>query len=284
MARPGRDSQQADSGGPRAGRPDRYGAPVLKLLKLARQVVTAVVVLIVAGLLFANRDRLFSNDDSPDVTLQEVLFTNRVVSLPGVRQVLVVSGATAESTQATVTGYEIIDGIWTRDFGPVGAMVGRSGFRDPGLRTEGDGTTPIGIFPLTAAFGREGAPGGTEVPYTPLEPGDCWISDVADPAYNRWVRRSPCAAPNVDLYDRSDDGEAFHRGVLLEFNTDLRVPNQGSAIFIHHVERDGSTALATYGGVALGSDDLDDLIGWLKAAENPVAVMGPAGWITSPPA
>ncbi len=255
---------------------------MLKLLKLVRQVVTIVVVVIVAGLLFVNRDALMGNDDSAPVELQEVPFTNRVVNLPGVRQVLVVSGESRESTRATVTGYEIVDARWSRGFGPVGAMVGRAGFREPSARGEGDGTTPIGIFPLVAAFGGAAAPDGTALPYSVLGPGDCWISNNADPAYNRWVTRSPCNLPDVDLFARSGAGQMFHRGVVIEFNTDLRVPNQGSAIFVHEVERAGDTALATYGGVALGAGDLADLIGWLEPSENPVAVMGPAAWITSP--
>lgn len=256
---------------------------MVKLLTLARRVLIALVVLVVAVVVLTNRDRFRTEDTLSADSTPAVAFDTKVADLPGVRQVLVVSADDEGSTRATVTGYDNVDGNWIASFGPVGAMIGRAGFAQPADRQESQGTTPIGRFAISGAFGRDAAPDGTAVPYTLLQPGDCWISDTNDVAYNRWVYRPECVAPNVDLYNRAAEGGPFRRGILLEFNTDDRVVGRGSAIFIHQVERDGDTPLATYGGVALGGDALEDLIGWLRPSENPLAVIGPTSWITAPP-
>lgn len=203
--------------------------------------------------------------------------------LTGIQQVVVVRGENAGGTAVTVELYQRKAEDWERIRGPYSARIGVSGFRSYTTRTEGDGTTPIGIFPIPSAFGGDAKPGGTSLPYTVVTPGQCWISDTTSPAYNRWVTASPCTPPNVDLSAKSLPGQIFHLAIVIGFNTEFRRPGAGSALFFHIESLDGAgDAQATAGGIGLSQDHLKSLLTGLDPAKNPVAIMGPTAWVNSP--
>jgi len=127
-------------------------------------------------------------------------------------------------------------------FGPGGIASGKR---------EGDGTTPVGSFPLRWLLYRPDrlvAP-VTGLPVSPISPNDGWCDDPADPLYNRAVKL-PYRAHHERLWR---DDEIYDLVVILGHNDDPVVPGAGSAVFLHVARPDLSP---TAGCIVLARDDL----------------------------
>ena len=114
------------------------------------------------------------------------------------------------------------------------AQFGRAGAIAAAEKREGDGATPLGLWPIRAALlrpDRVAAP-ATRLPWRWLRPDDGWSDDPADPAYNRPVR-----LPHAFSAERMwrDDG-AYDVVLVLGHNDAPPVPGLGSAIFWHFSE------------------------------------------------
>lgn len=131
--------------------------------------------------------------------------------------------------------------------------LGRGGIRTD--KKEGDGATPVGVFPLRRVFYRPDrvpAP-TTSLPLAALRATDGWCDDPAHPDYNRLVRL-PFDAGHERLW-REDS--LYDVIVVLGHNDDPPVPGRGSAIFLH-VAADNYAD--TEGCVALTLPDLTQLL------------------------
>jgi L,D-peptidoglycan transpeptidase YkuD (ErfK/YbiS/YcfS/YnhG family) len=144
------------------------------------------------------------------------------------------------------------DGVWTLIAGdgrPRRCAIGRGGLRRD--KREGDGATPVGVWPLRRLLYRPDrvAPPETRLPVRALGPADGWCDDPADPRYN-----TPIALPDSAGHERlwRDDG-LYDLIVVLGHNDDPPVPGAGSAIFLHVAQADYA---GTEGCVALALDDL----------------------------
>jgi L,D-peptidoglycan transpeptidase YkuD (ErfK/YbiS/YcfS/YnhG family) len=118
-------------------------------------------------------------------------------------------------------------------------------------KREGDGTTPIGNFPLRRLLYRPDrlGPPPTGLPVNPILPTDGWCDDPADPLYNRQVQL-PYPAHHERLW-RSD--EIYDLIVVLGHNDDPVRPGAGSAVFLHVAHLDFSP---TAGCIVLARGDL----------------------------
>lgn len=145
--------------------------------------------------------------------------------------------------------------------------IGRGGLAAVADKTEADGKTPIGRWPLRQVFyraDRVAAP-VTLLPVQPLQPSDGWCDAPADPRYNQFVQH-PYPASAERLW--RDDG-VYDIIVVLGWNDAPVVPGKGSAIFLHCAQPDFSP---TAGCVALTIDDLR-LFLTEATAESGVAVL-----------
>ncbi len=135
--------------------------------------------------------------------------------------------------------------------------LGRSGVKTD--KREGDGTTPVGCFPIRHVLYRvDKIPKPVSVFKTlPLQKEDAWCDDPADEKYNQFVKL-PYAASHENLW-REDD--LYDVIVVLGYNDDPPQPGKGSAIFLHVARQDYSP---TEGCVALA---LPDLLEILKTAQ-----------------
>jgi L,D-peptidoglycan transpeptidase YkuD (ErfK/YbiS/YcfS/YnhG family) len=135
----------------------------------------------------------------------------------------------------------------------VKCALGRNGIT---LRkTEGDGATPAGCWPLRRVLYRPDreSPPATELPVSPIQPHDGWCDDPADSLYNRPVRL-PYGASCEQLW-RKD--RLYDIVVVLGHNDDPVVPGSGSAIFMHLAEDDYRP---TAGCIALNSADMKNVL------------------------
>ncbi|MEC3912826.1 L,D-transpeptidase family protein [Sphingobium sp. CR2-8] len=109
--------------------------------------------------------------------------------------------------------------------------IGRGGPCPADTKREGDGCTPLGLWPVRAALLRPGKleATGIRLPWRWVRANDGWSDDPADPAYNRPVRLP--RAFSAEALIRSDD--AYDVIVILGHNDAPPIPGQGSAIFFH---------------------------------------------------
>lgn len=147
------------------------------------------------------------------------------------------------------------DGEFEIDGRRVRCALGRAGVRPAADKREGDGASPLGVWPLRRVLyrpDREPAP-RTGLPVAALAPEDGWCDAPGDPAYNRPVRLPyPASAEQLWREDR-----VYDLIVVLGHNDDPPVSPKGSAIFLHLIQPDGSP---TAGCVALQRADMLDLL------------------------
>ena len=112
------------------------------------------------------------------------LLVDQLASTGGAQQVIVVDAPDAASTTATLTAYENDGSGWYEAFGPQPAVDGVHGWLPGASRTEGDGTTPEGMYAIgPTMYGIQPDP-GTQFAYHQLVCGDWWDEDPASPTYN----------------------------------------------------------------------------------------------------
>lgn len=138
--------------------------------------------------------------------------------------------------------------------------IGRGGVCAASDKREGDGCTPLGVWPIRAVLLRPGKadPAGLRLPWRWLREGDGWSDDPADPAYNRPVHL-PRGFSAENLL-REDD--AYDVIVVLGHNDSPPVPGQGSAIFLHLSE-----GRPTAGCVAVEREDMLRLLPLLASGD-----------------
>ena len=132
---------------------------------------------------------------------------------------------------------------------PLPCCWGRGGIREG--KKEGDGATPIGVFPFRRVFYREDrlqCP-KTCLPLSPITPQDGWCDDVGDPAYNQHIQK-PYKGRHENPW-RQD--HLYDIVLVVGHNDDPVVKGEGSGIFVHLRRLEG---IPTAGCVALDKDDL----------------------------
>jgi len=135
----------------------------------------------------------------------------------------------------------------------IACTIGRSGACAAGNKREGDGCTPLGVWPIRGVLLRPGKveATGISLPWRWIRAHDGWSDDIADPAYNRPVRLPrPFSAESLI---RTDD--AYDVIVVLGHNDEPPVAGQGSAIFFHLSE-----GRPTAGCIAIDRPDMFRLL------------------------
>lgn len=138
--------------------------------------------------------------------------------------------------------------------------VGRGGVAEK--QREGDGITPVGIWPLRNVLYRPDrlARPDTKLAVSALTPDDGWCEAPDDPDYNRMVRL-PHRAAGDSLW-RED--ALYDLVLVVGYNDAPVVPGRGSAIFLHVArENYGPTA----GCVALTRGDLLEALAQLAPGD-----------------
>ncbi len=152
---------------------------------------------------------------------------------------------------------------WPGDSTP--CAIGKNGIIAAADKREGDGKTPLGIYPLRRVYYRADrilAP-RTILPVIALEPDMGWCDASADAQYNKFIRH-PYPASAEHLW--REDG-LYDIIVTLGHNDDPVVPNMGSAIFLHCCKYNESGALKpTLGCVAVARSALSEILAEVGAA------------------
>ena len=137
----------------------------------------------------------------------------------------------------------------------VRCALGPTGVTPAADKREGDGKTPLGLWPIRCVLyrpDRSAAP-KTALPASAIDPADGWCDAPEDPAYNRPVRL-PYPASAEQMWR---DDHLYDLVVILGHNDDPPVPGLGSAIFLHLAWPDYRP---TQGCVALAREDLEAVL------------------------
>jgi L,D-peptidoglycan transpeptidase YkuD (ErfK/YbiS/YcfS/YnhG family) len=219
-------------------------------------------------------------------------FPTRLAHTGDARQLLVVVGT--GGSHATLHAYQREGPGWREVVPPMAARIGYGGWAWAAKRVQDTGTTPIGTFPLTEAFGL-GADPGSRLPYRRVGKHDYWVGDRGDPrTYNLW---EPAAVSGRTW--RTGQSERlssfpiqYEFAVVVDFNRPAPATvvwnaahheyvtsrpsavGRGSAIFLH-VNGRGSTA----GCVSVSRSHLAGILRWLDPAAHPRIVMAPLAGI-----
>ena len=144
--------------------------------------------------------------------------------------------------------------------GRVRCAVGRGGIAHK--KTEGDGITPIGTWPLRHVLYRPDhvPPPTTGLPVAAIASDDGWCDAPNDANYNRLVKL-PYRAGHERLWR---DDALYDVVVVIGFNDDPVVKGVGSAIFLH-IARENYEP--TEGCVALSRDDVLRILAVLRPGD-----------------
>lgn len=131
-------------------------------------------------------------------------------------------------------------------------------------KQEGDGCTPLGLWPVRGVLLR---PGRVNIPETPHIPwrwtraGDGWSDGADDPAYNR-----PVMLPHPFSHeDLQREDAAYDIIIVLGHNDAPPVPGRGSAIFWHIWVPGGAGApKATEGCIAVARETMGRILPRLR--------------------
>jgi L,D-peptidoglycan transpeptidase YkuD (ErfK/YbiS/YcfS/YnhG family) len=113
----------------------------------------------------------------------------------------------------------------------VRCALGKGGVIEAEDKREGDGCTPLGLWPMRKVLYRadRGPKPATKLPVTAIARSDGWCDQPDDPNYNRPVRL-PYRASAETMW-RED--ELYDLVVVLGYNDSPVRPGRGSAIFLH---------------------------------------------------
>ena len=184
-------------------------------------------------------------------------------------QLITVEAANTKTTHATLRTWRRSGDCWIRAGGPYSARVGHNGLRRN--RREGDGTTPIGTWPIgRVMYGNAPNPGVT-FRYRRLRCGDWWVEDPASSHYNTFQHVACGSKPpfRTTTPDMSKERTAYSHLAVVEFNMHPVVPGRGSGIFLH-----AQTGGATSGCISLRRPDLVRVLRWLRPGAAPSIAVG----------
>lgn len=179
--------------------------------------------------------------------------------MEGVEQLLLVR---PKLSKVEFSRFEKHAGAWVAIANPTDAIIGFNGFAREGLKREGDGKTPTGVYKIGTAFGYAKTI-ETAMPYRQAMDNDYWVDDPRSPDYNKWVQGKK-AAYSVEKMLRKDS--LYKIGMVLEYNTNPVISGHGSAIFLHVWS---GPAGKTTGCVAIEENALMETLRWLKPDKNP---------------
>ena len=148
------------------------------------------------------------------------------------------------------------------------ARIGYGGTVDGTKRKQGSGTTPLGTYTMTEAFGNGPAP-ALWLPYHRVKRGDYWVGDNRSRYYNSLRNKSQggfrhgLRGANSSEY-LPDYGRQYRYSVVIDFNRapDYRKAYRGSGIFLH-VRGAGATA----GCVAVTAGQMRTVLAHLKPGD-----------------
>lgn len=206
-------------------------------------------------------------------SLQAVVVTTKDWKAIGGRAQLFERKDARSKWKATGDDFEVVVGKNGMGWTEVVSLPGPIPFKDLAFKSEGDGRSPAGRFPLTSSFGSGSKPNAVTMPYTKLDEFTECVDDTNSRFYNRIVNRMQVG--NFDWKSSEKMlavGEEYGLGLFVGYNSFPVVKGSGSCIFLH-VWKDAETG--TSGCTAMERRNLERIVAWVDPAKNPYLVQLP---------
>lgn len=212
------------------------------------------------------------------ILLSIILITISMFASP--QQIIAIVSNDFNSSNATLSKLERINGKWKHIGEPFDIKIGKNGMgwglgvhkipKDAGIiKKEGDGKSPIGIFELGTAFGYE--PFDVKYPYSVMKEYHHCVDDGKSRFYNQIINSN--MIKDYDSYENMKfEANYYKYGIVVKHNPD-NIPQGGSCIFMH------IKSVPTTGCDAMSEEQMKELIGWLKKDANPILIQAPASEI-----
>ncbi|MED1862482.1 stalk domain-containing protein [Fictibacillus nanhaiensis] len=188
-------------------------------------------------------------------------------------QMMIVESNGWDTKYAKLSTYEKVNGVWTKVFNDMPAMIGYNGFAR--VMKEGGGASPTGIYNMGLGFGSVAKPANSTYPYRVTTSYDYWVDDVTSPDYNKWISYSGDPTKRWKSFERMNH-PLYKYGAVIKYNENPIVAGKGSAIFLHMWK---SSSSATAGCVAVSEVNMKTLLTWMDSKKKPLIVMGPTSEI-----
>ena len=151
--------------------------------------------------------------------------------------------------------------------------LGRGGVTSAAAKQEGDGCSPLGVWPIRRLLYRPdrmlpALAAFSACPKAAIAPNDGWCDAPLDPNYNQPVQR-PYPASSEVMW-RED--HLYDVVVVLGHNDHPPIPGKGSAIFLHIARPDYAP---TAGCVALSAHDMTEFLAALEPGSS-IAIVAAA--------
>jgi L,D-peptidoglycan transpeptidase YkuD (ErfK/YbiS/YcfS/YnhG family) len=182
-------------------------------------------------------------------------------------QVIIVTTDQAKARKGKLVFYQKEKGKWKKVFSNIDVIVGKNGITEK--KKEGDGKTPVGIYPLGTAFGSAKKPSGIKILYRQTTKYDYWIDDPSSKDYNKWIQYRGNPTTRWKSFERLNH-PLYKYAVVIRYNDNPIVKGKGSAIFMHIWS---SPSGYTLGCVAMSEKNLLKIIQTLDSKKNPVIVI-----------
>ncbi|MFL6439821.1 MAG: L,D-transpeptidase [Terriglobales bacterium] len=206
------------------------------------------------------------------------------------KKLIVVTTPDWDAVQGTLTRYERRDREWIKVSEPIPVVVGHAGLAwDPALirqspdryrrpsnpgpiKHEGDGRSPAGVFQLKdGAFGFASQLPGSHM-YMPLTPTIECVDDPDSRYYGKIVDRARVDRVDWKSSEKMSSIPQYRWGVVVKYNTDHPVREEGSCIFLHQWSGPSS---GTAGCTAMSPQDIEALVHWIIGDVRAVLVQLP---------
>ncbi|MDR1539629.1 MAG: L,D-transpeptidase family protein [Clostridiales bacterium] len=183
-------------------------------------------------------------------------------------QIITVTTKTLRDAKAVINAYEKTDGRWSRAFSDLSGVVGQRGISYN--RTQGDKTTPGGVYSITWGFGILPDP-GVKYPYRLVDESDYWVGDSNSDLYNTYQSRDSSSSWSTRNSEHLIEYEkAYDHAAVIDFNLE-RKKGIGGGIFLHALTNSSGTA----GCVALESEDLLNVLKWIDPEKRTAIIICP---------
>lgn len=141
------------------------------------------------------------------------------------------------------------------------------------MKTEGDGKSPAGIFPLMSAFGTSEKADFIKFPYTRIEKWTECVDDAKSSHYNKIVNRMQVGDFNWESSEKMlEIGAVYDLGIFVGHNSNPINKGGGSCIFLHIWKNETET---TEGCTAMARENIEKLLKTLEPSKNPVLIQLP---------
>lgn len=161
-------------------------------------------------------------------------------------------------SNCAVKAFEKLGSTWVERVNTIG-VLGENGMS--ANRTEGDKTTPVGVFKMNTPFGQADALDGFPSDYIKVDEHDYWSSETS--TYNKYVRDETRVVAG-EAIGTSGFAEIYDYAIDSGYNIS-GTAKKGSALFLHCTK---ANKVSTSGCVAIPKDEMATIMKLFAKYEN----------------